>query len=149
MQNAIAVLKLQTAVTFTHFIVPACLNLDSSLTTEGLVAVGIGQASFDDRQIPHSNWLLKNHVSEVTIDDCRRIYTTRLKLTEAHMCAQDTVTHNDLCDGSSGGPLGRIVNGKFYLFGVKSLGSGCGTPTPDVYVRVSKYIEWIESVVWE
>lgn len=33
------------------------------------------------------------------------------------------------------------------LIGVTSFGKGCGSSTPGVYVRLSEYIGWIESVV--
>lgn len=37
----------------------------------------------------------------------------------------------------------------FYIVGVTSFGKPCGyVHRPSVYVRVSSYIPWIESIVW-
>lgn len=54
--------------------------------------------------------------------------------------------------GDSGGPL-QVENfnesGMFMQFGITSFGKFCGDKdTPGVYTRVSKFISWIEGIVW-
>lgn len=54
-----------------------------------------------------------------------------------------------LPQGDSGGPLQSVTaDGLNRLVGVTSFGRGCGSPVPGVYTRVSRYLDWIESVVW-
>jgi secreted trypsin-like serine protease len=54
--------------------------------------------------------------------------------------------------GDSGGPL-QITKPDnqciYYIIGVTSFGTGCGDKKfPGIYTRVSSYIDWIESIVW-
>nr|XP_049464083.1 serine protease snake-like [Anopheles coluzzii] len=66
-------------------------------------------------------------------------------LMDHQLCAGDE--EMDTCPGDSGGPL----HVKFFkewklipfLVGVTSFGKACGVSTPDVYVRVSKFGDWI------
>ncbi|XP_034021939.1 elastase-1-like isoform X2 [Thalassophryne amazonica] len=54
------------------------------------------------------------------------------------------------CNGDSGGPLNCQVNGKYYVHGIVSFGSGlgCNTPKkPTVFSRVSAYIEWMNTIM--
>jgi len=45
--------------------------------------------------------------------------------------------------GDSGGPLMWLKKKQFYLIGIHSYGQvQCGV-TPDVYTKVSSYIDWI------
>jgi secreted trypsin-like serine protease len=53
--------------------------------------------------------------------------------------------------GDSGGPLQvKITETTAYsIVGVTSFGPGvCGGSTPGIYTRVDKYVDWIESVIW-
>lgn len=58
----------------------------------------------------------------------------------------------DFFQGDSGGPLQiqNVYNPTMYTqFGVTSFGKFCGDKdAPGVYTRVSKYISWIEGIVW-
>jgi secreted trypsin-like serine protease len=56
-----------------------------------------------------------------------------------------------LYQGDSGGPLqvkNKRISCMYTIIGVTSFGSQCGIGDPGVYTRVSKYVPWIESVVW-
>jgi tryptase len=54
----------------------------------------------------------------------------------------------DACNGDSGGPLIAKLDDKSIQVGIVSWGEGCGRPKLyGVYTRLSKYIEWIKSVV--
>jgi secreted trypsin-like serine protease len=52
--------------------------------------------------------------------------------------------------GDSGGPIQLAhMNYVYYVAGVVSFGDAkCGSGDPGVYTRVSKFIDWIESIVW-
>ena len=53
----------------------------------------------------------------------------------------------DSCDGDSGGPLMRQVQGSnWYLEGIVSFGNRCGLEGwPGVYTKVSEYTDWIQA----
>lgn len=71
----------------------------------------------------------------------RQIYPTM-------MCAGYAEGGRDACTGDSGSPLFKEVNGQGVILGITSWGVGCGRPNrPGVYTRVSKYIDWISSVL--
>jgi secreted trypsin-like serine protease len=54
--------------------------------------------------------------------------------------------------GDSGGPLHVRMSEPYCMFdivGITSFGSICGSRnSPAVYTRVSRFIPWIESIVW-
>lgn len=52
-----------------------------------------------------------------------------------------------LLQGDSGGPLQCILqDGRWFLAGITSFGSGCAKPGyPDVYTKLSFYIPWIKN----
>jgi len=53
----------------------------------------------------------------------------------------------DACTGDSGGPAFRKINGKNYIIGIVSWGSGCSKKKlPGVYTNVFGYHEWIRRI---
>ena len=51
--------------------------------------------------------------------------------------------------GDSGGPLHcNMKDGRWYLAGLTSFGSGCAKPGyPDVFMRLTSYTKWIEETI--
>lgn len=48
-----------------------------------------------------------------------------------------------VCSGDGGNPLVIVDGGTDIVVGIASWNMPCGTGTPDVYVRLSSYIDWI------
>lgn len=51
-----------------------------------------------------------------------------------------------VCSGDGGNPLVIVEGGTDVVVGIASWNMPCGTGTPDVYVRLSSYIDWINLI---
>lgn len=70
---------------------------------------------------------------------------------ESQYCAYDPKFKSDACRGDSGGPLQVFRAGSVLpsIVGVVSYGiANCPSEAPDVYAKVSYYLDWIQSKVW-
>lgn len=116
---------------------------------------------------------MKGGVEEIPLIECRqrydRAYSDRLipklpnGITDDFMCATNRTATVDTCEGQnffilnllkcvrfagdSGSGLMSREGSNFIAVAVTSYGIGCGTSLPPVYIRVSRYIDWIESIV--
>ncbi|XP_043923831.1 plasminogen [Protopterus annectens] len=79
---------------------------------------------------------------------CNRAEFLNGKVSDKELCAGNIDGGTDSCQGDSGGPLVCAEGDKFVLQGVTSWGLGCAQAMkPGVYVRVSKFIKWIEQTI--
>ncbi|XP_044735903.1 serine protease snake-like [Chrysoperla carnea] len=160
--NDIALFKLNKKATFTAYVRPACLWTKYDIYKSKAIATGWGHTSeYPSRSttrlqqatlslIPHSECDL----GRLTGYTARRLYKGIID--EIHICAgagKNDVDLKDTCTGDSGGPLQIIsetVNCMYDIIGITSFGKPCGkSRVPGVYTRVSSYIPWIESIVWQ
>ncbi|XP_039753579.1 serine protease persephone-like [Pararge aegeria] len=148
----LALLRLENPVTFTVNLNAICLYTKDDDPKIPLTITGWGKTS-TTRDIK-STVLLHANVTVVATSKCRESYTNWRKLPEgivdAQICAGDPMGLRDTCQGDSGGPLQGLTSndGHYRLVAVTSFGRGCGSPVPGVYTRVSRYLDWIEKVVW-
>lgn len=141
----------------------ACLNLDDDFGETKATAIGFGKTS--SNAYTGSETLMKVDLDIVDNEICNRTvrYLVKRKIlrygiTEDQICAGD-YEHGgkDTCQGDSGGPL-QVMEERVdcvntfplhKIVGITSFGRDCGRKmAPGIYIRVSKYIEWIESIVW-
>jgi secreted trypsin-like serine protease len=134
-------------------VVPACLNNDQ-MSVEYFEGAGYGQ---DENQIK-TNKLSKVQLKLVDMETCRTSYELPLS-SEAQICAlgyRDDLPPQDLCYGDSGSSLQYMnmdleENDLVYktptLVAITSYGIGCAFGIPSVYINVSYYIEWMESII--
>ncbi|XP_059045033.1 serine protease snake-like [Achroia grisella] len=146
----IALLRLEKPAKFSSTLNAICLYTSGEDPDRDLTITGWGKTS-TSRDV-RSDVLLKAKVSIVSREKCSKNYTSdkwrKLPngITSGQLCAGDTEGLHDTCQGDSGGPL-QLTEPIYRLVGITSFGSGCGTPVPGVYTRISHYLDWIESIV--
>jgi transmembrane serine protease 9 len=154
--NDIALFRLETDVEFSAYVRPICLNTDANSTPAKQIATGWGRTSTDSAL---SEDLLKVDLNIVPVTRCNNSYFSAGDeqllsgiLDDRMICAGSHDGTKDTCGGDSGGPLQTQNQGNagmYTQFGITSFGRFCGDKdTPGVYTRVSKYIPWIEKIVW-
>lgn len=145
----LALLRLEKAVAFSSNVNAVCLETSTEDPTVPLTITGWGKIS--NTRNAKSNILLKANVTAVKAEKCSESYLNWRKLpkgiSDSQICAGDPEGIRDTCQGDSGGPL-QMWRDVYRLVGVTSFGRGCGSPVPGVYTRLSRYLDWIESVVW-
>ncbi|XP_025198707.1 venom protease-like [Melanaphis sacchari] len=157
--NDIALFRLEEDVTFSAYVRPICLNADPNLkltAPQKVVATGWGQILHKG---PVSPDLLKVDLEVIPASQCKSNYASSAKsqlpngiLDDSQICAGYARGEKDTCGGDSGGPI-QIPHSDYTCMykqiGVTSFGKKCAEEnSPGVYTRVSKYIPWIEQIVW-
>lgn len=100
----------------------------------------------------NSDYLQKVVLPVLNNDICKEAYARsyRIPIDKYHLCAGFVSKGGKgTCIGDSGGPLQcPIGDGKWYLVGLTSFGSGCAKAGfPDVFTRITHYLNWIEKVM--
>lgn len=154
--NDIAMIQLGQTVAMNDNVQPICLytGLIDLEETQNLILMGWGVV--DTETMKSSNSLLKGDVSIVLRSTCQALYEAQeftIKLSEKQLCAVGKTKIDGLvtdgCQGDSGGPLVMLQDKKYYLVGVVSTGTGCGSDaTAGIYTRVASYLNWISDTAW-
>ncbi|XP_072493804.1 plasminogen isoform X2 [Notamacropus eugenii] len=142
----IALLKLNRPAAINDKVIPACLPSQDFMVPDRTLCHVTG---WGDTQGTSPRGLLKQ-ASLPVIDNrvCNRHEYLNGRVKSTELCAGHLVGGVDSCQGDSGGPLICFEDDKYVLQGVTSWGLGCARPNkPGVYVRVSRYISWIEDVM--
>ncbi|XP_049317959.1 ovochymase [Bactrocera dorsalis] len=111
------------------------------------VATGWGKSNVSSDL---TNVLLKTRVPLHNSERCRAAYGSFVKIHRGHLCAGKLNGKGGTCVGDSGGPLQCRLSksGPWLLAGITSFGSGCAMEGfPDVYVRISYYMKWIQDTI--
>ncbi|XP_046649983.1 chymotrypsinogen A-like [Daphnia pulicaria] len=141
----IALLKLDSPVSFTAAVRPVCLptrfvnyNFDKQIGT----VTGWGTTSFGGTASPN---LLEVALPIISTENCRLNSIVGSKITDNMFCTY--AENKDACQGDSGGPLNWIdpQTGLGYIVGITSFGIGCAKlNTPGIYTKVTNYLSWIQ-----
>ncbi|XP_047519519.1 serine protease snake-like [Pieris napi] len=159
----IALMKAEPPFILSRNVRIACLQVDDNIPPVKLTAIGFGTTR--SGAAAGSQTLMKVDVDSINGTVCNRSMRILIRrrvlangITDEQMCAGDYENGGkDTCQGDSGGPLQYMEEHVdcirtfplHVLVGVTSFGRDCGRKmAPGVYTRVSRYIEWIESVVW-
>uniref|UniRef100_A0A3Q3AL05 coagulation factor Xa n=1 Tax=Kryptolebias marmoratus TaxID=37003 RepID=A0A3Q3AL05_KRYMA len=140
--NDIALIKLATPITFSSYILPACLPeadfAEKVNFLEGLVS-GFGRIG-EGRQA--SSILQRLAVPYVDRQTCME--STNLRITQRMFCAGFDTIAKDACQGDSGGPHVTRYGDTYFVTGIVSWGEGCARKGKyGVYTQVSKFVRWI------
>ncbi|XP_019873057.1 serine protease persephone isoform X2 [Aethina tumida] len=151
-QNDIGILKLKRKAIFDQYVQPACLYTEK---TDPVKLIITGWGVINSNGMTSWNALQKATILPSNLTECSSLYRIRINkdVNEKQICAADNkkINTSDTCQGDSGGPLqaeNLKDSGLYAIVGVTSYGMGCGSNFPSIYVRVSAYLDFIESFVW-
>ncbi|XP_046382238.1 clotting factor G beta subunit-like [Ischnura elegans] len=159
--NDIALLELGPSLEFDktsniyRIIRPACLQVEWDPNLKTAIASGWGRLGHGENP---SSSLQKVYLNILNNSICNESYAVQITLAklnkgvdESMICAGDLAGGKDTCEGDSGGPLEipSYDECNTRIIGVTSFGKVCGFPgSPAVYMRISHFVPWIESIVW-
>jgi len=155
LDNDLALIKLESPIEFTKYILPICLptkNLE--ITGQTGFVTGWGHTSEGG---PSPSKLNEVDVPIISNTECKEQFSQSLEESlypeeDIWVCAGYSEGGKDACDGDSGGPLSienrDLVTGArvWLLAGIISWGpNGCGEKhSPGVYTRIPSYTQWIQ-----
>ncbi|XP_007945507.2 transmembrane protease serine 2 [Orycteropus afer afer] len=141
--NDIALMKLQTPLTFNDRIRPVCLpNPGMMLDPTQTCWISGWGATHEKGKTSELLNAAEVHLIEPWICNNRYIYNNLI--TPAMICAGYLEGNVDSCQGDSGGPLVTLKSSIWWLIGDTSWGSGCAKPNrPGVYGNVTLFTDWI------
>ncbi|XP_007457640.1 PREDICTED: plasminogen-like isoform X5 [Lipotes vexillifer] len=142
----IALLKLSSPAIITNKVIPACLPSPNYVVADRTVCYITG---WGETQGTYGAGLLKEaRLPVIENKVCNRYEYLNGRVKPTELCAGHLAGGADSCQGDSGGPLVCFEKDKYILQGVTSWGLGCARPNkPGVYVRVSKFVTWIEETM--
>ncbi|XP_073403331.1 serine protease 53-like [Dendrobates tinctorius] len=150
----IALVKLESPVTYTKYIMPICLPVASITFPNGMECWVTGWGDIDNYEpLPYPKTLQNVKVPLIDHKTCDEMYhwnsgisSSVTRVYDTMICAGYTEGGKDSCQGDSGGPLMCKVQGVWYQAGVVSWGDDCALPyRPGVYTLVTAYTPWIQS----
>jgi secreted trypsin-like serine protease len=144
-ENDITILRLSEPVQFNKYVQPACLPGPDPKPDADVVLIGWGKIESNGNAYHE----LKQAKVKV-IGECNKYWSQVDE--EKQVCVGHLGTRDSACQGDSGGPMLYEHNGQWVVAGVTSFGSptSCTAGSnfmPNVYTRVSAYLDWINSII--
>uniref|UniRef100_A0A1B0CQV5 Peptidase S1 domain-containing protein n=1 Tax=Lutzomyia longipalpis TaxID=7200 RepID=A0A1B0CQV5_LUTLO len=94
--------------------------------------------------------LLQSRVPILSNAKCQLAYGDHIKIHEGHICGGKLEKKAGApCVGDSGGGLQcrEGHTGSWILVGITSFGWNCSLKLPDVFTRITYYVQWINKVI--
>ncbi|XP_075046656.1 suppressor of tumorigenicity 14 protein [Mixophyes fleayi] len=141
--NDIAMLELESPVSYTDLIQPICIPEKTHIFPVGKSIWVTGWGALAEGGTG-AQVLQKAEIRVINQTECNKLLEDQL--TVRMICAGYVSGGIDACQGDSGGPLSSVeTNGKVYLAGIVSWGEGCARRNkPGVYTKVSAMRDWIK-----
>ncbi|XP_045719511.1 transmembrane protease serine 2 [Mirounga angustirostris] len=141
--NDIALMKLQTPLTFNDKVKPVCLpNPGMMLEPDQSCWISGWGATYEKGKT--SDELNAVMVPLIEPGRCNSKYIYNNLVTPTMICAGYLQGSIDSCQGDSGGPLVTLKSRIWWLIGDTSWGSGCARANrPGVYGNVTVFTDWI------
>ncbi|CAL1291134.1 unnamed protein product [Larinioides sclopetarius] len=151
-ENDLALLEMEAPVEFLPYVVPICLpHRNEDFTGKMAFVTGWGKLTAGG-DVP--NILQEVQVPIVSNGECQSMFYQaghHKAIRSNFVCAGYTNGGQDSCEGDSGGPLMvQREDTRWVLVGTVSHGIGCADPNlPGVYMRMSSYRPWIDSIIYK
>ncbi|XP_020504838.2 ST14 transmembrane serine protease matriptase a [Labrus bergylta] len=140
--NDIALMELDSPVTYSDYIRPICLPAPQHDFPTGSTVWITGWGATREGGFA-AKVLQKAQVRTINPSVCNDLMDGQI--TSRMMCAGVLSGGVDACQGDSGGPLSSPSQTRMFLAGVVSWGDGCARRNkPGIYTRVTKYRGWIK-----
>ncbi|NXR84247.1 TMPS2 protease, partial [Pycnonotus jocosus] len=141
--NDVALMKLETALSFTENVRPVCLpNPGMMFQSNQQCWISGWGAEYQGGKT--SNTLNFVAVPLIERSKCNAVYIYNGMILPTMICAGELAGGVDSCQGDSGGPLVTYHYSVWWLVGDTSWGSGCATPNkPGVYGNMTVFTDWI------
>uniref|UniRef100_A0A8C2CFA7 Suppression of tumorigenicity 14a n=1 Tax=Cyprinus carpio TaxID=7962 RepID=A0A8C2CFA7_CYPCA len=137
--NDIALMELDSPVTFSETIRPICLPAATDVYPAGETVTISGWGATREG----ATVLQKANVRIINSTVCDELMSGQI--TSRMTCAGVLSGGVDACQGDSGGPMSIFSNERMYLAGVVSWGDGCARRNkPGIYTNVPKFRAWIK-----
>ncbi|XP_030638892.1 transmembrane protease serine 13b [Chanos chanos] len=143
----IALLKLTEPALLSANVRPVCFPAFDQNFAPGTQCWTSGFGTTEDGAAQSSHYLYDVSVNIISSDVCNGYQVYGGRVSENMLCAGDLQGGKDSCQGDSGGPLMcKGSDGRWYLAGVTSWGTGCGQRNkPGVYSNVQRLLPWVYS----
>jgi len=141
----VAIIELESPITFNQFVQPANFAEDTSQTFVGLnsTVAGWGHHKFGGE---FKSILQKANQNIIGNDECNQWFKKKNQtIYPEHMCT--FANHTGACYRDKGGPLYIKHEGKQLVVGLTSWSIACNDDFPDVQTRVTHVMPWIKSMV--
>uniref|UniRef100_A0A672IXT4 Suppressor of tumorigenicity 14 protein homolog n=1 Tax=Salarias fasciatus TaxID=181472 RepID=A0A672IXT4_SALFA len=140
--NDIALMELQSPVTYSDYIQPICLPAAQHNFPTGSTVWITGWGATREGGFG-AKVLQKAQVRIINQNVCDKLMDGQI--TSRMLCAGVLTGGVDACQGDSGGPLSSPSGTRMFLGGVVSWGDGCARRNkPGIYTTVTKFRGWIK-----
>ncbi|XP_075687739.1 transmembrane protease serine 9-like [Rhinoderma darwinii] len=154
----IALIKLDSPVTYNMYILPICLPSSSAIFPSGMECWVTGWGSIKSGvNLPYPETLQEVMTPLIDYKTCDALYHKNSNvdaytsiILDDMICSGYIYGSQDSCQGDSGGPLVCKVKGAWYQVGIVSWGEGCALQyRPGVYTLTTSYQRWIQTYIPE
>lgn len=140
LHDDIALIKVQSSIQFNSNVQPIQLNSQEIGGGQPLTLSGWGLTQYPGSQLP--DHLQFAQLNSITVNECQSRLAQINQIFDTQICTF-TRAGQGACQGDSGGPL--VLGGA--QAGIVSWGYPCAKGYPDVFTRVSSYVDWVEAVM--